>query len=473
MTEAWKQCEGQVVDGKFHLRQYLGGSDHSAVFLTEIALQLALKAAIKFIPADGENSETQISRWQLAAKLSHPHLIQILDAGRCQLGGRDLLFVVTEYAEENLAQILPHRALTSEEAQDMLPPVLDVLSYIHGQGLVHGHMKPSNIMAVQDQLRISSDGLSAAGEPGKKLLDPSLYNAPEIATGMTPASDVWSLGMTLVEVLTQRPLLWDGRGEPVVPETVPPPFRNMASHCLRQNSQLRWTIAEIAAGLNPPVNGVRKQPAAASSRRSPSGLSSRPLTKSRFIGPIAAVVVLLLAIVGGSKLLKHQSQPQQSSAPAAPSPGAPSSNDSVEMQKPVVPETAKVPVTAGEPAKSGDAARPLRRSDRASKNPASDSARGSVVQQVLPAVSASARHTIEGRIRVRVGVDVDASGSVVEAKFESAGPSKYFSNKTMDAARQWKFAPPQINGRPAASVWVLKFAIGRTSTTVQPTQIKP
>jgi TonB family protein len=68
---------------------------------------------------------------------------------------------------------------------------------------------------------------------------------------------------------------------------------------------------------------------------------------------------------------------------------------------------------------------------------------------------------------------VDPSGNVVNAKFESAGPSKYFSNKTIEAARQWKFAAPQMDGQAAASVWVLKFAIGRTGTTVQSSQTKP
>jgi TonB family protein len=450
MTEAWKQCEGQVVDGKFHLRQYLGGSDHSAVFLTEVALQAALKAAIKFIPVDAQNSESQIAEWQVAAKLSHPHLIQIFDAGRCQLGGRDLLFIVTEFAEENLAQIIPQRALTSGEVQDMLPPVLDVLSYIHRQGLVHGHLKPANIMAVHDQLKISSDGIRGAGEHGKKSQEPGVYAAPEIATGVTPAADVWSLGMTLVEVLTQRPLLWDGRGEPVVPETVPPPFRNIASHCLRQDPERRWTIAEIAGGVQSPPNDSRK-PAAAESSSSASGGS---LTRSRFIGPIIAVAILLVAIIGGRKLLSHpngteQTQPSTASSSVAPPSDAP-------LQKPSNPE----PVPTAPPASH--------HSSKTTKAASSSSGSSSVIQQVLPDVSRSARHTIQGRIRTRVRVDVDASGSVVAAKLESAGPSQYFANKSLEAARKWKFAPSQ-----AETVWVLKFAIGRTSTSVQSTQTKP
>jgi hypothetical protein len=43
----------------------------------------------------------------------------------------------------------------------------------------------------------------------------------------------------------------------------------------------------------------------------------------------------------------------------------------------------------------------------------------------------------------------------------------------MDAARRWKFMPVQVNGQAVASQWVLKFAIGRGSTTVQSLQVKP
>jgi len=471
MIEPWKECEGQVVDGKFHLRQCLGGSDHSAVFLTEFDQPGPRPAAIKFIPADPERSEIQIAQWQRATKLSHRHLIQLFQMGRCHLGGRDLLFVVMEFAEENLAQILPLRPLTPSESREMLPPVLDVLAYIHSQGLVHGHLRPSNIMAVRDQLKISSDGLCAAGEHEKRPLGPSLYNAPETATGVTPASDAWSLGMTLVEVLTQRPLLWDGAsmGEPVIPETVPPPFRNIASHCLRQDPQRRWTVAEIAASLQPSPPDSRKRTAT----ETLSGpRSARPLTRSRFVGPIVAAAVLLVAIVAGSKLLHRHPEPEQSSSHKVPSSVGPS--ESEEKQQPA-PQTSKPTGPTGDNAQSdGTASSPaVQHSDRAAKPSTSGSVAGLVVQQALPDVSRSARNTIEGRVKVRVRVEVDPSGSVVEAKFDSAGPSQYFANKSLEAARHWKFAPPQVDGQAVASEWVLKFAIGRTSTTVQPAQAKP
>jgi serine/threonine protein kinase len=154
MTEAWKQWEGQVVKQEFHLRQYLGGSDDQAVFLTDFGEQEPQRAAIKLIAADPENAELQLSRWELAAKLSHPHLIRLFQMGRCQLANIGLLYVVMEYADEALSQILPHRPLTPAESRDMLAHVLDVLAYLHSKGFVHGHIKPANIMALDDQLKV-------------------------------------------------------------------------------------------------------------------------------------------------------------------------------------------------------------------------------------------------------------------------------------------------------------------------------
>src|ERR1700680_2034838 len=125
MIEAWKQWEGQVVDGKFRLLQYLGGGEHSMVFLTEHSEYEPKKAAIKLIPADVENTDRQLYRWRLAAKLSHPHLIRLFQMGRCQLGNMGLLYVVMEYIEEDLSQVLPQRPITAVEARELLDPTLD------------------------------------------------------------------------------------------------------------------------------------------------------------------------------------------------------------------------------------------------------------------------------------------------------------------------------------------------------------
>src|SRR5205807_2416749 len=82
MTEIWKQWEGEVINGEFHLREYLGGTDHSAVFLTERGQHNQQKAAIKLIPDDPYNTKRQLSRWAAAAELSHPHLLRLFQMGR-------------------------------------------------------------------------------------------------------------------------------------------------------------------------------------------------------------------------------------------------------------------------------------------------------------------------------------------------------------------------------------------------------
>src|ERR1700730_11351008 len=212
MSNNWKQWEGQVVNAEFTLLRYLGGSEHSALFLTEVREgERFLKAAIKLIPGGGENDELQLTRWRQAADLSHPHLISLFDGGRYEIDGVPLLYVVMECAEENLAQVLPSRALTPDEAREMLDSVLDVLAYLHGKGFVHGHIKPVNIMADDaDQLKVSSDGLRRTGEALERAGRRDEYDPPEHAPDAfaavettSTAGDIWSLGMAIVETMRQ------------------------------------------------------------------------------------------------------------------------------------------------------------------------------------------------------------------------------------------------------------------------------
>ena len=115
----------------------------------------------------------------------------------------------------------------------MLEPVLNALAYIHGERFVHGHLTPANIMAVSDQLKISCDGICKMGESAPDPREPDVYDPPEFrATGISPAADVWSLGMTLVEALTQcLPNQGSPAAESLLPETVPAVFRGIVADC--------------------------------------------------------------------------------------------------------------------------------------------------------------------------------------------------------------------------------------------------
>src|SRR5438128_2829225 len=459
--DAWKQWEGRVVIGGFQLRQYLGASDHSAVFLTERGEREPQKAAIKLISADPSSAELQLSRWRLAAKLSHPHLIRLFQMGRCQLGNIGLLYVVMEYAEENLAQVLPYPPLTPAETRAMLDAALDALAYLHGKGFAHGHVKPANIMAVNDQLKLSSDGLCPMGEPSG-VGDAGIYQPPETASGrISPAGDVWSLGMTLAEALTQRLPVWARKEqeEPVLPEALPAPFFEVIHHCPRRDPQNRWTAADLAARLHQTLPAPQAQ---TTSR------SQDAFAKCRIIVPTVAVGLALATILGGVRLL-HRRPEAPRGAPIALEGQRPQPKP---LQKPEKPG-------AGQPTykQQGSSGTPLSptlpRSQGQTETTTGDLDQAEVVHQVLPAVPQSARDTIRGRVRVRVRVHVAPSGDVVGAEFDSPGPSKYFARLAMQAAQRWKFSSAQVDGQDASREWILRFEFGRTATNVYPVQVGP
>jgi outer membrane biosynthesis protein TonB len=70
-------------------------------------------------------------------------------------------------------------------------------------------------------------------------------------------------------------------------------------------------------------------------------------------------------------------------------------------------------------------------------------------------------------------VAVDPSGSVTGATLDSPGPSKYFADLALQAARHWKFRRTKIDGQNVASEWILRFQFESTATKVLPVQTAP
>jgi TonB family protein len=527
MSDVWKEFEGQVIDNKFRLLQYLGGTEDSAVFLTQLANPQSQKAAIKFIPA-GTSADLQLSLWRRAMQLAHPHLIPIFDIGRCRLSNGDRLYIVMEHAEEDLSQILPQRPLTASEARDMLEPVLEVLVFLHGHGLVHSRIKPSNILATADQLKLSSDTLFPIGESRKSSRKLDAHDAPETAASpLSAAADVWSLGMTLVETLTQHaPVLQSGSQEdPIVPDTLPEPFLDIARHALRREPRRRWTIAEIVAGLNPaavaaaaaqsvsplavPLSSVPAVPAAKLqvpkfeapspkthaqlARPQVSNAPKQTLVLPNYVVPVAAAILVIVAIFALPKILGHRpdssssastasappaaqpkpvEQPARRETPPASNPSAPSAtqnslNAAAEKKPAAQPHSSPV---AAAPASVRTGTFP---SANAPSTSVSSPARGEVLDQVLPDVSGKARSTIHGVVRVGVRVHVDPTGNVSEASLDSGGPSKYFADLALNAARRWQFASPEVGGHSVPSEWLIRFQFSPSGSRAFPTQVAP
>jgi len=454
MSEFWKAWEGQVVDGAFHLHQYLSGQENRAVFLTEYGEREPNKAVIKLVLGSPHSTERELRRWLLASKLSHPHLLRIFRTGRSQINDTNLIYVVMEYAEENLAQVVPARPLSPMEAHEMLEPALSALAYIHGQGFVHGRLKPSNILGVDGSLRISSDGLCPIEEPDSVV--PDAYSAPEIATeGVSPAADVWSLGATLVEALSQCMPAWGGaqRQELILPETIPAPFDEIARQALRRDPKSRATIGAIAKLLRKTPVPATEQPVAAA-----------PAASRKWIYVSTALLLLILVVLLIPKLRDNGSVTKEQSAapPGKPAPveGKPAPVVVTPTPTPAPPppkEEKRAPV---EPPAAAPAPAPAPETKETDNSSASEG----VVRRVLPNIPQRARNSIQGRVALSVKAEVDAQGNVTDVELKSPGPSKYFASAAMDAVRKWKFAPKK-------SEWIIRFEFRRAETSVVPERV--
>lgn len=455
---------GGVVDGRFPLLQWLGGSARADVFLTELS-DRGRKAIIKLIPADAEDAESRLAAWEAAAALSHPNLMQVHAFGRCEVESVQALYVVTELAEEVLADILVERPLSVREAGEMLHPALDALAYLHRKGLVHGRLKPSNIMGAGDRLKLSTDGIVFAGDTGRLVQEPSVYDAPETADSpIGPEADVWAFGATIVAVLPQRPQSWDllAPTEAFVPEGMPEPFASIARECLAIDPADRCSLDRIGRWLE---KGAVSSSSAGKTAGAP---------RVRRLAELAFLVAGLA--IAGFGLWNLFFQTEQPAPPAAKVESAPANPVSAPSHA-AAPKVASAPVSKAAPPAPVRTPAPVavQPAPQTAAVPASGGAtrRGAIVQQVQPNVNSAALATISGALHVSIRLAVDEHGAVTDASLQSPGPSQYFANKALEAARRWRFQPALNNGRAVASNWTLQFAFRQSGIDITPSETAP
>jgi eukaryotic-like serine/threonine-protein kinase len=191
-------------------RQATGGM---ATVYRATDLMLERTVAIKLLradfSADPEFTERFRQEAKAAAKLSHPNIVTVHDFGIDQ----GQLFIVMEYVPGmDLKMILKNRGrLSIDEALSLMIQACSGIGYAHRSGIVHCDIKPQNMLVTPDQLmKVVDFGIARAfasipsDEKASVVWGSPQYFSPEQSSGLPPgpASDVYSLGVVLFEMVT-------------------------------------------------------------------------------------------------------------------------------------------------------------------------------------------------------------------------------------------------------------------------------
>lgn len=207
---------GTNLGGRYRLGRIIGEGASAWVFAGQ-DLKLERDVAVKLLKprpldkrADGRRSS--LAEGRTLAKLVHPHVVLVYDVGVTPEG---IEYLVMELSgADNLEAELGRRGrLALAETLELLLPLVGALACAHDRGIVHRDIKPSNIAVVREGAMVRAKLLDAGAagdldsdESGQRAIGTPAYMAPEQVCGepLTPAVDVWALGVVFFRCLAGR-----------------------------------------------------------------------------------------------------------------------------------------------------------------------------------------------------------------------------------------------------------------------------
>jgi serine/threonine protein kinase len=329
-----------LLGGRYELGAVLGRGGVADVHRatdTLLSREVAVKRLREATPSDTDRARFTAEARTLAV-LSHPALVTLLDAGE----SADRPYLVLELVEgSTLAGLLARGPLPDpEEAARLLGAVAGALAYAHGAGVVHRDVKPGNVLLGDDgRVKLADFGIARiVGDTVRHTMTGTTvgtvgYLAPEQVSGaeITPAVDVYALGLVLLEAVTGEKAFTGSTAEaavarlardPHVPETLSAPLADLIRAMTARDPGARPAASVVAERLAVIAEG---------DPTTLTPLMARPRRRPRPVLLAAAAALALAVALGGAGLLGGgaPSEADKPPAPGSPSPSAsPSSSAS-------------------------------------------------------------------------------------------------------------------------------------------------
>ncbi len=203
-------AENTIVDGRYRVLHRIGSGGMADVYLAEdshLGRRIALKLLHPRFSQDQEFVERFRREASAAARLQHPNVVGVYDRG--EFG--DTYYIAMEYCEgETLKEVIDRDApIDARRAIGIVKQMLVAARFAHKHGVIHRDLKPQNvILDSEDNAKVTDFGIARAGaseitEVGA-IMGTAQYLSPEQAQGIdvTAASDLYSIGVVLYELLT-------------------------------------------------------------------------------------------------------------------------------------------------------------------------------------------------------------------------------------------------------------------------------
>lgn len=282
---------GHMLGGRYRLEERIATGGMGEVWRAEDTV-LGRRVAVKILQAAMLEESGFAQRFRAEARvmatINHPGVVQIYDYGEGELqGGGKAPFLVMEYVEgEPLHRVLVRAGrLPGPKTMDFVAQAAEALQAAHDHGIVHRDVKPGNLLIRPNGKLVLTDfGIARSAISGNltqagAVLGTASYVSPEQAAGstITPASDLYSLGVVAYQCLTgRRPFEGDNPIEvamkhirempPPLPPDVPPEIRAVVERAMAKDPVQRWESASAMAE-------AARRAAAGESVASPSGTS--------------------------------------------------------------------------------------------------------------------------------------------------------------------------------------------------------